>query len=48
MQRAALSAIITGSLATELVEVRHAELVSSLQANAKKGRGRAPRKRARS
>jgi len=50
MQRASLGALIGGSLASELVEVRHAagQLVTAMQERDKKKTARAHRKRDRS
>jgi hypothetical protein len=50
MQRASLSALIAGSLATELVEVRHVagQLVTAMKDRDKKKYARTHRKRARS
>lgn len=50
MQRASLGALIAGSLATELVEVRHVagQLVTAMKDRDKKKNARTHRKRARS
>jgi len=50
MQRASLGALIAGSLATELVEVRHVagQLVTAMKDRDKKKNARTPRRRARS